>query len=334
MSVPTPPSIEPVPAGEARPLWSVMIPAFNCAKYLRQTLQSVLAQDPGPERMQIEVVDDCSTKDDPEAVVREVGGGRVAFYRQPKNGGAIANFNTCIRRSRGELVHILHGDDYVLPGFYDRIAVEAEKHPEISGFFMRFLTVDEDSAIKTMGGRLQELVEPSRMPGALLYTNGIATPGAVVRRGFYEKYGGFLPHLIHTADWEMWMRIISQGGAVWINELLAAYREFEGNDTSRLVRTAENLRDYLRAGEVFRATQANFDHGHFVRVTAARALHQENVFRAQGDKEAAAANYRLWAELTPLHHQWKGWVKRCVAYRRRRHEAYMKALAEKGEGSR
>ena len=43
-----------------RPLWSVMIPTFHCARFLRQTLESVLSQDPGPDVMQIEIVDDCS----------------------------------------------------------------------------------------------------------------------------------------------------------------------------------------------------------------------------------------------------------------------------------
>src|ERR1700758_2683106 len=90
------PRITPVPSDVKRPLWSVMIPTYNCANYLRETLQSVLAQDPGPDVMQIEVVDDCSTKDDPEGVVREIGQGRVQFYRQPKNGGVTRNFNTCI----------------------------------------------------------------------------------------------------------------------------------------------------------------------------------------------------------------------------------------------
>jgi hypothetical protein len=110
-----PPKIEPLPGSESRPLWSVMIPVFNCAHLLEQSLKSVLAQDPGADRMQIEVIDDCSTKDDPARVVEEIGKGRVSFYRQPQNGGAINNFNTCIKRSRGKLVHILHGDDWIEP---------------------------------------------------------------------------------------------------------------------------------------------------------------------------------------------------------------------------
>jgi cellulose synthase/poly-beta-1,6-N-acetylglucosamine synthase-like glycosyltransferase len=39
-------TIPPVPEGASRPLWSVMIPTYNCANYLRETLTSVLAQDP------------------------------------------------------------------------------------------------------------------------------------------------------------------------------------------------------------------------------------------------------------------------------------------------
>ncbi len=79
-----------------RPLWSVMIPTYNCANYLRETLASVLAQDLGPDFMQIMVVDDHSLKDDPEAVVRKIGNGRVEFYRQETNVGHVKNFQTCL----------------------------------------------------------------------------------------------------------------------------------------------------------------------------------------------------------------------------------------------
>src|SRR5690242_12222648 len=77
------PRIDPVPDDVGRPFWSVMIPTYNGTDYLREALESVLRQDPGPDQMQIELVDNCSTRNDPEIVAREIGGGRVACYRQP-----------------------------------------------------------------------------------------------------------------------------------------------------------------------------------------------------------------------------------------------------------
>lgn len=293
-----PPPIEPVPGGIHRSLWSVMIPTYNCAKYLRQTLESVLVQDPGSEQMQIEVVDDCSTKDDPEAVVREVGNGRVTFYRKPHNEGATANFNTCIQRSRGHLVHILHGDDYVLPGFYKRVSTGATAHPDVMAFFVRSFAVDEDGALDWLSARTKWLEQPARFPGELLYNNYFLTPGVVLRRSLYEENGGFLPTLLHVADWEMWIRGITLGCGVMINEPLAVYRFFAGNDTGRLSRTAENLRDCLRLADILSERFLEFDHTRFKRLIAQRAQQQAKRFRECGDDDAVAANRRLWQELT------------------------------------
>ena len=90
--------IRPVLDDVQRPLWSVVIPTYNCANYLKATLASVLTQDPGPEVMEIIIVDDHSTKDDPEAVVNEYGQGRVKFYGQPKNIGKSSNYAFGIKR--------------------------------------------------------------------------------------------------------------------------------------------------------------------------------------------------------------------------------------------
>src|SRR5687767_11951325 len=115
----TPPIILPVSNNIIRPQWSVMIPAYNCIKYLRETLESVLAQDPGPDKMQIEVVDDCSTDGDVQSLVNAVGRGRVCYYKQEINKGSLRNFETCLNRANGIWVHLLHGDDKVKFGFYN-----------------------------------------------------------------------------------------------------------------------------------------------------------------------------------------------------------------------
>ena len=117
----SPPQIHKLPDHVIRPRWSVMIPTYNCSRYLIDNLHSVLQQDPGPDHMQIEVVDDFSTDSDVEALVREVGKGRVGFYRQPMNVGSLRNFETCLNRAKGHYIHLLHGDDQVRPGFYSEI---------------------------------------------------------------------------------------------------------------------------------------------------------------------------------------------------------------------
>lgn len=294
-----PPPIGPVPAGIQRPLWSVMIPTYNCAQYLRQTLESVLAQDPGPDQMQIEVVDDCSTADNPEAVVRAVAGDRVRFYRKEKNGGAIANFNTCIERSRGHLVHILHGDDWVAPGFYSAVQHAYQSHPELSFFHVRSVESDSQGQPEQLSPRTLFLETPGRNAAPLYYSNPLRTPGAVVPRSFYEKHGGFIPCLVHVADWEMWIRAVAEGGGLTLNQPLAFYRIHPGNDTGRLVRSAENLRDYLRLSQCLRNRFPEFNSWTFQRMVLSMAQNQVLVFGRMGLEEAVHANRSFIQEMSP-----------------------------------
>jgi glycosyltransferase involved in cell wall biosynthesis len=271
-----------------------MIPTFNCASYLRQTLESVLTQDRGPEQMQIEVVDDCSTKDDPEAVVRRIGQGRVAFFRKPKNEGAIANFNTCIRRSRGRLVHILHGDDWVLPGFYQRVTAVAEQNPDVALIASRSFFVDEENVIRAVTERLRELEHGAKAVGSFFYQTPIQAPGIVVRRSFYEKHGGFLPALIHTADCEMWARAIGLGGGLVMPDVLASYREFAANDSGRLARTGENLKDFERLNCLFAKRYPDFDPRRASDRVCSVAYAQAVRFAGRGESEAAETNLNYW----------------------------------------
>jgi glycosyltransferase involved in cell wall biosynthesis len=293
---PQPAKVEPVPSGATRPLWSVMVPTYNCAKYLRQTLESVLAQDPGPDQMQIEVVDDCSTKDDPQAVARDAGRGRVAFYRKPGNAGATANFNTCVERSRGSLVHILHGDDYVAGGFYEAMAKAALELPDCGLFASRCFIVDEDGVIAGVTQRLPALEKGGRVASSFYYENPIQCAGVVVRRSVYERLGGFLPSLAHTADCEMWSRAVAEAGGFVSTQVLAFYRAFPGNDTGRLARTADNLRDIQRLGEVMRRRHEDMDLSTVLATTCRLALAQAKKFRALGDVQAAEANLKYWRE--------------------------------------
>jgi glycosyltransferase involved in cell wall biosynthesis len=244
--------IATVPAGSSRPLWSVMIPTYNCANYLKETLASVLAQDLGRELMQIEVVDDCSTQDDPEAIVRALAGDRVSFYRQPQNVGHIQNFDTCLQRSRGRLIHLLHGDDLVLPGFYRQLQAGFEQQPEIGAAFSRHAFIDEQSNWT----QLSALEQPHSgiLTGWLeriAVRQLIQTPSIVVRREVYERLGGFDRRMkCWGEDWEMWVRIAAQYPVWYEAQPLALYRQRATSLTGNTIRTGENIQDFRQAIEI------------------------------------------------------------------------------------
>ncbi|HSR19235.1 MAG TPA: glycosyltransferase, partial [Ignavibacteriaceae bacterium] len=237
-----------------RPLWSVMIPSFNCAKYLRETLQSVLSQDLGKENMQIEVVDDCSDLDNPESVVNEIGKNRVNFFRQTYNVGTIKNFETCLLRSRGKIIHILHGDDCVCDCFYNVMSKAFEENPEIGAAFCRQIFIDEKSNWLS----LSPLEETQRgiLPNALerlAKEQRIMTPSIAVRREVYEKVGSFDDRLICSEDWEMWVRIASQY-PIWYEPMpLALYRIHNDSNTGRHIRSGEEMKYNCFAIKIFQS---------------------------------------------------------------------------------
>lgn len=235
-------SIPPVLDSVPRPLWSVMIPTYNCAVYLGETLASVLRQDPGPELMQLEVIDDHSTKDDPEAVVAQLGNGRVAFYRQPYNVGHAENFATCLRRSRGKLIHLLHGDDCVREGFYRTMERAFETHPEIGAGFCRQIFIDDDGQWKSISPLEQkESAVLRNWLERLASEQRIMTPSIVVRREVYEAVGGFDSRLVCSEDWEMWVRIAAHYPIWYEAEPLAMYRMHSHSNTGRHVRAGEDI---------------------------------------------------------------------------------------------
>jgi glycosyltransferase involved in cell wall biosynthesis len=291
------PKIAPVADGIRRPLWSVMIPNYNSGEYLRKTLQSVLAQDCGPERMEIEVVDHCSTEGDPEALVRSVGGGRVAFYRRPVNEGPVANFNACIQRSHGRLIHILHSDDFVLPGFYSEIERLADQHHDTGLLAARCFLVDESEIIVGLTEHIRDLEHGGHSIESLYYNQtAMLFPGVVIRRAFYEVHGGFMPGMGHTADREMWARAVSLGGGCVSTNILACFRVSATTDTASLTRSGENLRSQIRLNELFSARYPGFSAAYAQHLIASMALSQTKNFARRNDAESAEKNRRVWLE--------------------------------------
>jgi glycosyltransferase involved in cell wall biosynthesis len=230
-----------------------MIPVYNRVTYLERTLGSVLSQDPGAEEMQIAVVDDASSLGDPEALVRRVGGERVDFVRQPRRLGGIANWNSCIERSLGEWVHVLHSDDVVFSGFYGCLKAALEKRDDVGAAYCRYATIDENE--RWLG--TSELERPtSGILAGFIYNIGlgqrIQCASIVVRRSVYEKSGGFRTELSYAADWEMWVRVAASYPVWYEPAILAAFRTHSTSWSAGFARSAENVVNERRCIAVIR----------------------------------------------------------------------------------
>ena len=226
----TPPIIKPLPDAPGRPQWSVMIPVYNCAAFLPDALTSVLAQAPGPDQMQIEVVDDASTDADVQALVESIGQGRVSYFRQPHNRGSIRNFETCINRAQGHIVHILHGDDRVMPkhyqkpGFYQKMGELLDRFPEAGAAASHYAYIDEAGRLNGVPARLAQadgLLEDWLI--RLAKHQQLQYACTVVRRKVYEELGSFYGNS-YGEDWEMWVRIARHYPFAYTPETLAEYR--------------------------------------------------------------------------------------------------------------
>lgn len=108
-----------------RPLVSVVVLNHNYGRYLRECLDSVLAQDYQP--LELIVVDDGST-DDSRAVIETYGDRVVAEFKP--NGGVASTMNRGFALSRGAIVIFLDADDFLLPGAVTE-HVRAHADPEV-----------------------------------------------------------------------------------------------------------------------------------------------------------------------------------------------------------
>ena len=237
-----------------RPFWSVMIPTYNPQPhYLEDTLRGILLQDLGPEQMQIEVVDDGSADNTASEVVHRIGAGRVAFHAERQNRGLANTWDLCVERARGNWVHILHQDDIVLPGFYERLCRGIVCNPHIGMAFCRFAIIDANGHWKELGPL------ESATAGVLNnWLERVATgyhlecPAVVVKRATYERLGGFSAQLTYALDLEMWVRIAANAPVYYEPQILAGFRRHGGNESAIRQRTGGNMQDMARAIKIWK----------------------------------------------------------------------------------
>ena len=191
-------------------------------------------------------------------------------------------------------MHLLHQDDYVLPGFYAAIDQAFRSAPLAGMAFCRSRIVDGDGRTIKSSSRLRWRAGllADWLP-VIAERQRIQTPAAIVRRATYEHLGGFRSDLRQTIDWEMWVRIAAAYPVWYTPACLAAYRRHPGNESSRLFDSGDVWPDLVRAIEINAASLPEARRAATSQASArwhaASALRTAERLLARGDIDKAAA---------------------------------------------
>jgi glycosyltransferase involved in cell wall biosynthesis len=210
------------------PLISVVIPTYNRADFIANTINSVLNQT--YQNIEILVVDDAST-DQTESAVQALNDPRIKYIRLPENTSGTKPRNTGILESRGRYIALLDSDDEWLPDKLQKqlhfINQNAANEENIICFTGLILKSDNGESVLS-NPPLKEGVDI--MDYILVDDNWVQTSTYMVS-GELAKRTLFNPELKKHQDWDFCLRL-RENGAKFINlpESLTVYNIEERND--------------------------------------------------------------------------------------------------------
>lgn len=220
---------------ENSPLVSIVVPVYNGERYLRETLDSIVAQS--YSNVEILLMDDCST-DQTASVVADYKS-RINYFRQPRNKGQFANVNDGIAKARGKYIAVYHADDVYNSKIVEREVEFLENHPEAGAVFCFDIFINAEGREYNRLKVPQELQNKDCLDyqtilnGILTYKNRfLPTPGAMVRASVYRELGTFRGNEFQiAADLEMWLRIARRYEIGFLREYLFSYRHGHENSS-------------------------------------------------------------------------------------------------------
>lgn len=211
-------------------LVSVVMPVYNCEKYIGTAIESVLVQSVSLELL---VIDDNSTDRTAECIQSFSGDGRVIYIHNGKNLGVAASRNKGMELAKGKYIAFLDADDYWMEDKLLKQVSFMEKENVVLSSTGREL-MDEDGRLT---GKMIGIKEEIHYKD-LLKGNVINTSGAMVLASVAKKYPMVQDHL--HEDYIMWLSILKEyGKASGINEPLLKYRVMKGTKSANKLKSAK-----------------------------------------------------------------------------------------------
>jgi glycosyltransferase involved in cell wall biosynthesis len=227
------------------PKISVIVPIYNQAPFIRETVDSVLDQD--YPNLELVLSDDGST-DGTTDILREYAArepGCVKVVASEENTGIAGAFNRALAAHTGEYIAWLGGDDVMLPGKLDRQVAALQGHPDAIGCCHDADVFDSDSGRSY--GRFSEVYNGRRgvRDGGvelLLDPSYMMLPSTMMVRSSAVDGLRFDPRIRVSNDWLFDIELFRRGTVVGLDDVLARYRRHQRNVTSQ---TADALEDAL-----------------------------------------------------------------------------------------
>lgn len=209
------------------PAITVVIPLYNGARFIEESLNSALNQTLAPAR--INVVDDGSTDDGPEIVARMAQDRNITLIRK-QNGGQASARNLGIAHAQTPLVALLDQDDIWYPNHLSELIApfRSIRYPELGWVYSNLDEIDGDGRMVTRGclDQKPEIEHPKRSLAGCLTTDMFVLPtSCLISRQAFDSVGGFDERLVGYEDDDLFLRMFRQGyDSVYINKSLAKWR--------------------------------------------------------------------------------------------------------------
>lgn len=199
---------------------AVIIPTYNRADMLPETLDSLLTQTRVPD--EIIVVDDGSTDNTPELLAHYSA--PITVIRQDNQGRSAAR-NNGVRASTSDLIAFLDSDDTLVPESIERRAAFFAAHPAVDVLYTNVLMIDPASRV--LGTYTQ--VKPGARPSGRIFAhfaqdNTMQLQGFMMRRACLEATGMFDVTMHVLEDYDLWLRLSARYEFAYVDEPLATYR--------------------------------------------------------------------------------------------------------------
>jgi len=201
------------------PAISVLMPAYNAAEHIEQSIGSLLQQT--FTEFEIIVVDDGST-DDTWHIVGSISDSRIRLIQNPRNMGVVWSGNHGLSQARAPLIARLDADDYCMPR---RLEVQARflddnPHVQMVGTGGITLTGDRFGATNT-----RPEPDPTVLRWMFQITNPIGHSSVMFRRSVIDRLGEYMRgDFQYAEDFDFFHRILDLGTVAMISDRLVVYR--------------------------------------------------------------------------------------------------------------